>query len=430
MSAADRTAPPTLRLWLRKLRTEAGRQTSLLYGAQIASSALNLAFTSTLARTLHREGFGVFSFCWFSIISYVGLLFEFGVFAAGARLLAVAGERDGERRLLGALLTAALVIGAAFGVTIAASGPLVDRIFDTNVAGILLAASPFVVAVPLQMMLEFACQGMNRIGTLAVLRLTLPTVGLAIVAVLFALPGGASPLRAVVAYVGGLLVATGVVAYLLRPSFENLGDELRRLLSATREFGLHMFVGRATTMLSARFDSVLIPYFIGLPAVGVYNLARQISDPVATLARSLAMTRFKAFASRAEVSAYIQKWNAALLLVAVFGLVTVGPLAVYLFFGRRYADAAPLIGPLGLAALFAGLFQPYNTFLSAQGRGREMRNISVAMGVVNTVGLLTFVPLFGVAGAAWWAAGSMAFSFLLHLYYYRQVRNTLRKATE
>jgi O-antigen/teichoic acid export membrane protein len=191
-----------------------------------------------------------------------------------------------------------------------------------------------------------------------------------------------------------------------------------------------MFLGRATTMLSARFDAVLIPYFIDLTAIGVYNLARQISDPVQTLARSLAMTRFKAFASRAEVSAYIQKWNASLLLAAVFGLVTIGPLAVYLFFGRRYADAAPLIGPLGLAALFAGLFQPYNTFLSAQGRGRELRNISLMMGAINTAGLLAFVPLFGVTGAAWWAAGSMAFSFLLHLYYYRRVRNALRKTTE
>jgi O-antigen/teichoic acid export membrane protein len=430
MAAADRTAPPAWLGYIRKLRTEAGRQTSILYGAQIASSALSLAFTSTLARALHREGFGVFSFCWFSIISYVGLLFEFGVFSAGARLLAVSGDSEGERRMLGALVTAAAVIGLLFGVTIAASGPLVDWIFDTSVAPILLAAAPFVVAVPLQMMLDFACQGMNRIGTLAVLRLTLPTVGLAIVGVLFALPGGASPLRAVVAYAGGLLVATVVVVALLRPSFENLRDELRRLLAATREYGLNIFFGRATSMLSTRFDSVLIPYYIGLPAVGVYNLARQISDPVQTLARSLAMTRFKAFAARDEVSAYIQKMNAALLLVAVLGLVTVGPLAVYLFFGKRYADAAVLIGPLGLAALFAGLFQPYNTFLTAHGRGRELRNISLAMCVVNTAGLLAFVPAFGVAGAAWWAAGSMAFSFLLHLYYYRQVRNMLRKVTE
>jgi O-antigen/teichoic acid export membrane protein len=134
MSAADRTVPPTLRLWAKRLRTEAGRQTSILYAAQIASSALNLAFASTLARALGREGFGVFSFCWFSIIGYVGLLFEFGVFAAGARLLAVATDREEERRLLGALVVAALAIGVLLGATIAASGPLVDRLFDTSVS--------------------------------------------------------------------------------------------------------------------------------------------------------------------------------------------------------------------------------------------------------------------------------------------------------
>src|SRR5262245_11952197 len=110
MSAAERTAPP-LRQWARKLGTEAGRQTSLLYAAQIASSLLNLAFTTALTRTLAPEGYGIFIFCWVSVISFLGYLFEFGIFAAGARLLAIAADADEERRTMGALVVASTAVG-------------------------------------------------------------------------------------------------------------------------------------------------------------------------------------------------------------------------------------------------------------------------------------------------------------------------------
>jgi O-antigen/teichoic acid export membrane protein len=426
MSATSRTGPTGLKLWIRRFQTEAGRQTTILYGAQLASSLLNFVFLTALARTLSPEEWGIFSFCLVSVINFLGFFFDFGIFSAGARLLAVAANRDEERCLLGALLVAGLGTGVLFAAVIAVSGPIVDRSFGTNVAGVLLAAAPLAAVVPLQLFVDLACQGTNRIGALALLRLALPVSGIAIVGALIALHD-MHPLPALVAYLGGLTVAVGLVTFLLRPSFTKVGPELRRVARATRDFGLHMYVGRATSMASARLDAILIPYFIGTTGFGVYNMAQRLSDPIATLARSMAMTRFKAFANRTEVSAYILRWNVALLSAAVVGLVGLGPVAILLFLGEKYQPAVPLILPFAFATLFAGLMQPYNMFLGAHGRGRELRNVSLALGVTNLAGLLALVPTFGVQGAAWWASGSMAFNFLLNLYYYRKVRRELTK---
>ena len=425
MSVRNRTAPTGLQLWVRRFQTEAGRQTSILYGAQLASSLLNFLFLTALARTLSPEEYGLFSFCLVSVINFLGLLFDFGIAPAGGRLLAVVADREEERRLLGALFAAGLGIGAVFAMAIAASGPVVDRYFGTEVRGLLLAAAPFAAAVPLQHVIEVACQGTNRIAALALLRLALPISGLAIVGALVALHD-MSPLPALASSLGGLLVAICSVALVLRPSFTGIGAGLRRLAGAVREFGGHMYVGRIVSVMSARLDALLIPYFIGTTPFGVYNIAQRVSDPIATLARSMAMTRFKAFANRTEVSAYILRWNIALLSVAVTGLILAGPIAIVLFLGEKYQPAVALIPPFAFVALFGGLMQPYNMFLTAHGRGHELRNISLALGAVNLIGLLLLVPSFGVRGAAWWASGSMAFNFLLNLYYYRKVRKTLR----
>src|SRR5215207_5237378 len=80
------------------LRNDAGRQTAVLYGAQLLSMALNFGFTIIVGRAMSQEDYGVYSVCFFSVVLFLSYLFEFGVFGAGARLLAIAPDREEERR--------------------------------------------------------------------------------------------------------------------------------------------------------------------------------------------------------------------------------------------------------------------------------------------------------------------------------------------
>ncbi|HQR40452.1 MAG TPA: lipopolysaccharide biosynthesis protein [Blastocatellia bacterium] len=416
-----------------RLATEAGRQTAVLYAAQLSSMALNFLFTVVIGRTMSQEDFGVFSFCAFSIIIFSGYMFEFGVFSAGARLLAIAGTPEAERRTFGTLVVAGLAIGLLFAIVIAASGPGIDAAMhalgfpDTQVARILLIASPLAASVPLQLLIEFTCQGTNRIGMLAAFRLALPIASISTILGLRAVYGDISPLSALVAYLAGITVAVVGVGAALRPSFAIGRRDFKQLAAAVREYGLDMYLGRAINMMSARLDQVLIPLFVGPKRWGAYRIAQQVSDPVQNLARSLATTRFKSFASRTHVSVYIERWNMALLAVAAFLLASLGPWAITFVFPGKFRNALPLLLPFALVAFFAGLLQPYNTFLTAHGAGRALRNIALALGVLNLGGLLFVVRRYGLLGAAWFAVGSMAFNFCLHLYYYQRLRSDLER---
>src|SRR5262249_5718745 len=137
--------------------------------------------------------------------------------------------------------------------------------------------------------------------------------------------------------------------------------------------------------------------------------------------RSMAMTRFKTFANEATVKRVIVQFNLMLLSAGAAALIIIGPYVLLLLYGEEYAPARQLILPFALGSFFGGLFQPYNGFLSAHGRGGELRNISVVIGIINVISLLIVLPHFGVMGVAWMVATASALNFSLHYYYYRVV---------
>src|SRR6185369_3816658 len=120
---------------------------------------------------------------------------------------------------------------------------------------------------------EFACQGANRIGALAAFRLGIPVAGLALVGALRATGVPLTPFPAIAAYLGGILLASGITLAALRPSLAVGRAELARVGAAVREFGLDLYAGRVVGMMSLRLDQVLIPFFVGTRRWGAYKIA-------------------------------------------------------------------------------------------------------------------------------------------------------------
>jgi O-antigen/teichoic acid export membrane protein len=175
-------------------------------------------------------------------------------------------------------------------------------------------------------------------------------------------------------------------------------------------------------MASSRSDQLAIGYFFPSTApLGLYAIAQKFAGPVSMISRALGTTRFRSFARLTRVPGRIVKWNAVALVFASIGLIALGPPALKFVF-PKYSEAAPLLLALAVMNLFIGLFQPYNVFLGAHGRGAELRNIVLIVGVAMIAALIFVVPRYGIAGAAWTAAAAMSLDYLLHLYYYRKVK--------
>ena len=399
----------------------------MLFSAQTGALAAGLLVSVVQARWMEPREMGRLAFC-MSVVLIAGLFSEFGIFVAGARLLALSRDQEGARRQLGALVTMAAVIGALYSAAILLIAIPIDSFFETDVKWLLIPAALPAFFQPFQALTEQACQGLNQIRRLSIFQLLVSWSYLLMVAGL-AFMGRLTAEAALLAYLTGTGMAAVWTISRLKPKFAEIGPNIRLTLHDVREYGLNIYLARTTGSALARFDSLVIGYFLGRSAaglgpLGLYAIAQKMGNALVNLPRAVAITRFRSFANLTRVPERITRWNAGLLLAASTALALIGPAALRFAF-PKYGEAAPLLLPFAVWGLFAGLFQPYNAFLASHGRGAELRNIAASVTLASLIGLILSVPRFGIMGAACTGAGAMALDYLLHVYYYRRFRREM-----
>lgn len=396
----------------------------MLFSAQTGSTFIGFLASIILGRWLDPAEMGRFTFC-LSIILIASLFFEFGISSSGARVLALAPDRASERLALGALVLMTLVIGVAFSLFIVAASKPIDSIFSKNVRWLFIGTAALSFFQPFQLLIEQSCQGLNQIRRLSVFQLVMSAAylaGLALLVTAHRLTAGS----ALGAYLAGTAVSSIWTVIQLKPAFKGAFEYIKLTLKETRGYGFNLYLARISGMASSRSDQLAIGYFLAdTVPLGMYAMVQKFSNPIAMIGRSLAVTRFRAFARLDRVPGRILRWNFAALAVSSIALVAFGPIVLKFVF-PKYAEAAPLLIPFAAMNLFAGLFQPYNIFLAAHGRGVELRNIVLIVGVLMIGALLISVPRFGITGAAWTAAAAMALDYVLHVHYYRQFKRGMR----
>ena len=395
----------------------------MLFSAQTASMFAGFAASIILGRWMDPGEMGRFAFC-LSIIVVTSLFFELGISSAGARVLALTGDRASERQALGALVLMTIAICLTFSLFLVAAAKPIDLIFDKDVRWLFISTAALAFFQPLQLFIEQVCQGLNQIRTLSVFQLTMSgcnLLGLILLVATHRLTAG----TALGAYLAGIAVSSVWTIIRMQPSFRGASRYVKQTLHETRGYGFNLYIARISGMASSRSDQLAIGYFLsGTASLGMYAIAQKFSNPIALLGRSLATTRFRAFARLNRVPIRITRWNAAAVIAAAIALVAAGPFVLKFVF-PKYKDATPLLVPFAAMNLFVGLFQPYHIFLASHGRGADLRNIVLITGISTITALAFIVPNFGIAGAAWTVASAMALDYLLHLLYYRRFRRTL-----
>ncbi len=383
---------------------------------------ISLAATVVQLRWMEPDERGRYALS-LAVVMISALLIEPGISPAGGRALAIERDPRTQRRALGALTIMGLALGAILSSLLAVSAFAIDLIFKKNIEWILLSAAPFALFLPFQTLTQDSCQGLNQIRRLSVLQLSLSLLNLAF-QVSLALSGHLTARTALMAQLAAISLSSLSTVLSMRPDFTERAHHIKLIIREARRFGFNVYLARLTGTASTRLDNLVIGYYLPEAMLGLYDNAQRVSNPLITLARSLAITRYRAFAATDSISRRIKFWNAVTLAAGAVMLALAGPLALPLAF-PKYADAASLLLPFAVWGFFGGLFQPYNMFLGAHGRGAEIRNIALAITLFSIFALLLSVPRWGIRGAAWSAAAAMALDYLLAVYYYRKFRQTL-----
>src|SRR5215510_2547237 len=144
---------------------ETMRQVSLLFSAQTGAMVVNLLVSFVLLRWMEPEEMGRLAFS-LSTVILAGLFFELGIFAAGSRVLALAGDKEEEHQALGALTLMAAALGIALALFVALAALPISAIFHKDVRWLLLSVAALAFFQPFQLLIELSCQGLNRIRQL------------------------------------------------------------------------------------------------------------------------------------------------------------------------------------------------------------------------------------------------------------------------
>ena len=401
------------------LMGKTGRQTSTLYFSQIVALFLGI-FTGIInTRVLGPEGYGILAF-FFAVTSFTVLFFRFGFFSASGLLIAQAKDERKERELTGASVIVAFFIGISYSFFILFLSFFVDDIFSTNIGWILRYSSFLLIALPFSMLIPQVGRGMNKIERLSLFNV-IPKIIYLLGALMLLKIIEIEPFHFILLHIFATIIGILVVVGMFHLLCNNAKENLKEIWKKTKEYGFHLYLGQIADQSTYQLDTLFITYFVNTTQLGFYSLAMTITRPMVGLSSALSTSLFKGFVDRDRIPKKVIYYNFLWLTACVVGLVIFGRFVVVLLFTEKFLPTVPLILPLALAGLFQGMYQPYNMFLGAKEKGKWMRNMSLVMSIVNLIGNITLIPLWGAMGAAIASILGMLSFYIMCIWYYRKL---------
>ncbi len=395
------------------------RQTAALYGSEIALIVLTFGTGILNSRFLGATHYGVYSFV-VTVVEVVMIFSGFGVSQSGARVVALAKDPEKERSVHGALIVIALVMGACMSVTLILLTPTIELIFKTGQTESLKVAALICFTTPLQLIMMQACRGGNKIGVLASLKI-LPKAlyligGLAMIYWTTLTATAALSLY----FFGGLLTCV-IAMFSLRVRFKSVREHARTIFEEVKRYGFHSFLGGIADNSTFKLNTLLIAGYVSTTWLGFYSIASTLVSPMVSFSVSLSTAVYRSLTTKDSLDRRVFILNGAFLIVCGSCIALFVKPLISLVLTDQFLPAAGLVYILLFTAFFQGMYQPINAFLGAHGKGKELRNISFVVCIVNLCVAFALLPKFGAYGAALGSALAKFCEFLGNVHYYRKV---------
>ncbi len=369
----------------------------MLFGAKIVGSVGGLGANLVFARALGYAEYGQYAFA-IATLTFLSQFFDFGYFSSGARLLTVARTEAQRRGYYGAILAVGgLLSGTLILLTLAISR-VVDAVFTDKIGSILATSAFLTPALVSPFLIEQILKSTKRMTLLALWTASTKIAFLAAAVALW-VAHAASAHLAVIAYLTSTLLGLFLVIALIRPSFFSLRHFLRRLAVEQRRFGRQLYLGKVVNLASYNADKLLLAYFVDATAVGYYSLAMLMGSGVTMFSQSVAAIAFSDFAGRRPIRQAVKQFNWGGIVLVGITILVAGWLLVRFYLGTSYAPVLGLLPLATLAGAFQGAYQPYNSWLLANGLGVELRRFLILVAAVNVSMNLLLIPLAGALGA-------------------------------
>ena len=328
---------------------------------------------------------------------------------------------DSDRALINAAFRAGtllLPVTAAVALVVGVSG-LTSLEPAARWLTVLLIGWTGLVNLP-GMTAAYILQAHGELRHLAIYRSLFNSATLVIVA-FCAVLGGLSVAWVAAAFAIGRIV-TGAygLATTARPS---LGPSAR--LGPLFQYGLRAMPGSVSTLLNNRLDQLVIAPIVSLGDLGLYAVAAGFSFapavlPMSMSARAFATVEKDADRGRQASAATAIRRGILVAALAAAGLAVVTPVLVPLLYGSAFTGAiVPTIILLGGSVAWGGQLVAAQC-ANALGQPSYSSIAEVTGVLVTVVGLVIFVPPYGIIGAAFVSLAAYVIRLVVTLFLLRR----------
>jgi O-antigen/teichoic acid export membrane protein len=367
---------------------------------RILNLAIGVVVTAIVVRTLGKAGYGQ----WSTIFIVLGLVAYFSNFGMdGVALREAARSPEHEHEWVGAVLMLRLIVLLPVMLVSLGAVLLLKQNHQMLIAGlILIVAMPFGGVGALGLLFQLRVD--NRVPMLV---LTMRSVLWGVAVAIISWRGGGMVALAIAMTstnaIGSLIQAFAALRLDTRwprPTRKHL----RQLVS----IGLPIGISGVLIIAYARIDQVIVFSVAGSKQAGLYGAVYNVLDqshfvPISIMTTLAPVLAASWPADRARLLR-TARLTGELLAIASFGALAFAIVAaepvVRLIFGAEFADAAPALPVLGAAFVLICFGYLNGNLLLVLGLQRRLLRISLLALVVNVIGNLILVPLFGFMGAA------------------------------
>ncbi len=389
----------TPRQFFEMAKKTSSKQLISLYTSMIVGLVIGIISSGFIARKLGREAYGDWSFVQ-NVCQFAVTFVTFGFFYSGARLVAASKNAHKKHDIIGTMVLIGIWISLLFILILFFGSWFENKIFHNQLGNLFRMFAPLLFVYPFEQFCENMLTGDNKIYNLSFFRL-----GPKVAYLLFSVGWYflVAPLTVKTAF-GFYLVSMAIfilfAIYRLKPSFSETRHNFKIIWDENLRYGFPVFIGALASMASTKFGGISLGYFLNNTMVGYFNIAISATLPLTLIPSTIGTTFFKEFANMKQMPYKVLYFTLVLSLIALLGfLLLIKPLVI-LVYSKDYLQVVPITYLIAIGSTLQGYGDFYNRFLSAHGRGRDLRNTSFAISIFNIIGYTVIVYFFGLNGAA------------------------------
>ena len=406
---------------------------TIIFTAFIASEIIGVFLRMILARSLTVEEYGLF----YAIYAFISMFALFRDPGLGSALVKHIPEFTVKKRFaeLKSSIFFSLIFQAAFGLVVSAilfifSDHIALAVFRTSTASLLLRIlSAWFFVESFRSLLSSMSQGFQNMPILALLSsLYILLIFLLVICFVGILGLGLNGVALSYLLATVLISIFGMIFFIRRYShvFREKISITKPLVKKLFMFALPVFVAGFSDLILTYTDTLTITIFRTLPEVGYYQAAQPSARILWYVSSSLAAVLFpmiSEFWARGQKKLlgqalyFVTKFSFILIIPAALIFITFPNIVITLLFSSRYLGGVTVLQIFGIAAFIYTIYNLLATAILGMGRPGTIAKVVGIMAVLNLIGDLLLVPIYGIEGAATTTLAVFIIGLILLMYY-------------